>query len=58
MLLSGAGRPGLDPAHPRAYSQRECAGLLEDAGYIIGRLQRYKIGWLWGLMTVAAHRGP
>jgi ubiquinone/menaquinone biosynthesis C-methylase UbiE len=48
----------LDPAHQRAYSQRECAGLLGDAGYVIGRLDRYKIGWLWGLMTVTAHRGP
>jgi hypothetical protein len=57
MPLSGAGRPGLDPAHQRAYSQRECAGLLEAAGYITGRLERYKIG-LWGLMTVTAHRGP
>jgi ubiquinone/menaquinone biosynthesis C-methylase UbiE len=47
----------LDPAHQRAYSQRECAGLLGDAGYIIGRLDRYKIGWLWGLMTVTARRG-
>lgn len=32
-------------------------GFRGDAAYIVGRLERYKIGWLWGLMTVTARRG-
>src|SRR5205807_397586 len=38
-------------AHRRAYGARECRRLLEGAGLEVIRLERYKISWLWGLMT-------
>jgi len=44
----------LDPAHRRAYGQKECRDFLVRAGFQIEALERYKIDWLWGLMTARA----
>jgi hypothetical protein len=44
----------LDPAHRRAYGQKECRNFLVRAGFQIEALERYKIDWLWGLMTARA----
>lgn len=41
------------PYH-RIYGSSECRGLLETAGYEVLSLERYKISWLWGLMTAVA----
>lgn len=41
-------------AHFKMYGSRECKTLLEQAGFQVTRLDRYKISWLWGLMTVIA----
>jgi ubiquinone/menaquinone biosynthesis C-methylase UbiE len=41
-------------AHFRAYTQRECGELLRRAGFIDVLVDRYKIGWLWGLFTATA----
>ena len=41
-------------AHFRAYSQRTCGRLLADSGYGVVQIERYKISWLWGLMTATA----
>jgi len=38
-------------AHFKAYGEKECRGLLEEAGYVDVIVDRYKISWLWGLMT-------
>lgn len=38
-------------AHFKTYGERECMRLLEEAGYPEVRVKRYKINWLWGLMT-------
>jgi ubiquinone/menaquinone biosynthesis C-methylase UbiE len=38
-------------AHYKTYRQRECLELLEQAGHAERRIERYKISWLWGLMT-------
>ena len=38
-------------AHFRVYGERELLALLQRAGYPQGRVERYKISWLWGLMT-------
>jgi ubiquinone/menaquinone biosynthesis C-methylase UbiE len=49
------------PAHFKVYRQRDCLGLLAKAGYPDAEIERYKISWLWGLMTVkvtAAGWGP
>lgn len=43
-----------DPAHYRMYRSRECARLLSRAGFKLCKLDRYKISWLWGLMTARA----
>jgi ubiquinone/menaquinone biosynthesis C-methylase UbiE len=38
-------------AHFRTYGREECRHLLEEAGFIAVRIDRYRISWLWGLMT-------
>lgn len=38
-------------AHFKVYRSRECLSLLQQAGYADARIERYKINWLWGLMT-------
>jgi ubiquinone/menaquinone biosynthesis C-methylase UbiE len=35
----------------KTYREAECRELLERAGFREVRLERYKINWLWGLMT-------
>ncbi len=46
-----------DRAHFRTYGREECRRLLERAGFRVARIDRYKISWLWGLMTALA-RNP
>lgn len=46
----------IDPAHQRAYGSRECLQLLNRAGYAETAVERYRINWLWGLMTARAVR--
>lgn len=48
----------VDPAHRRAYGTRECTALLARAGYADPVVERYKITWLWGLMTARATVPP
>ena len=43
-------------AHFRTYGQKECAQLFEKAGLRRVRVERYKINWLWGLMTAVGQR--
>jgi hypothetical protein len=35
----------------RTYRQKECAALIRAAGFRDVTIERYKISWLWGLMT-------
>jgi ubiquinone/menaquinone biosynthesis C-methylase UbiE len=41
------------PSHFKIYRKQECLRLLREAGYGYGDVdvERYKISWLWGLMT-------
>lgn len=39
------------PAHFKIYRKRECMRLLEEAVHGEMNVERYKINWLWGLMT-------
>lgn len=39
------------PAHVKVYRERECLRLLKEAGHPQAHIERYKINWLWGLMT-------
>ncbi len=43
-------------SHHRTYGQRECETLLEDHGFTDAKVERYKINWLWGLMTATAQK--
>jgi len=43
-------------AHYKTYRQAECAALLKEAGHALARIERYKINWLWGLMTAIAEK--
>lgn len=47
-----------DRAHFRTYGQEDCRRLVQQAGFLDVRVDRYKINWLWGLMTVVARRAP
>ena len=38
-------------AHIKTYRERECVGLLQEAGYVVVDIDRYRINWLWGMMT-------
>lgn len=44
------------PAHVKAYRQREFLRLLERAGHPGARIERYRVGWFWGMMTATARR--
>lgn len=46
----------LDPSHFRTYGTKRCRRMLEAAALRVARLERYKITWLWGLMTAVAER--
>jgi ubiquinone/menaquinone biosynthesis C-methylase UbiE len=46
------------PAHFKVYRERECLQLLKEAGYTPAGIDRYKINWLWGLMTARATKQP
>src|SRR5213593_4677584 len=43
-------------AYYRAYRERECRVLLEALGIGPVRTDRYKISWLWGLMTAVVQK--
>lgn len=44
------------PAYFKSYRKQECTELLKENGYVIVEADRYKISWLWGLMTVSAKK--
>ena len=45
-----------DRSHFRTYSVRQCRRLLEAANARDMTIDKYKISWLWGLMTAIAHK--
>jgi ubiquinone/menaquinone biosynthesis C-methylase UbiE len=38
----------------RIYGSGECAALLQAAGFDVEKVERFRVGWLWGMMTVSA----
>ena len=38
-------------SHFKAYGERECLGLLKEVRPSHAVIERYRISWLWGLMT-------
>ncbi|MGH7562930.1 MAG: class I SAM-dependent methyltransferase [Gemmatimonadota bacterium] len=47
----------LEPAHHRTYGTSACQRMLREAGLGGIRVERYRIGRLWGLMTATGVRG-
>ena len=45
-------------AHLKTYGKDACERLLRDTGYGNVRVERYKINWLWGMMTAKAQAHP
>jgi ubiquinone/menaquinone biosynthesis C-methylase UbiE len=43
-------------AHVKVYRERDCLQLLQAAGHSLAVVERYKISWLWGLMTARASK--
>lgn len=41
-------------AHYRVYRRRECQDLLKASAFTDVAVERYKINWLWGMMTATA----
>jgi 2-polyprenyl-3-methyl-5-hydroxy-6-metoxy-1,4-benzoquinol methylase len=41
----------------KTYRQHECLEVIHAAGYRDVGIERYKISWLWGLMTAIARKG-
>ena len=44
----------IEPGHRRTYGTEGCGRLLREAGFGDVRVERYRIGGLWGLMTGTA----
>jgi len=42
----------------RTYREVECLALLREAGFASVQFERYKINWLWGLMTAVVTISP
>ena len=45
-----------DPAHLRMFGRDACRDMLTAAGFHTRFIDRYKISWLWGLMTAVAEK--
>jgi len=45
-------------AHFKTYGQDTCERLLQNTGYDNIQIERYKISWLWGLMTAKGTKLP
>lgn len=46
-----------NPTHQPAITRTECGEMLEAEGFRVTSLDRYRISWLWGLMTAVATAG-
>ncbi len=46
----------VDRAHFQTYGQKQCRRLVEQAGFTGVAIDRYKISWLWALMTAVGRK--
>lgn len=51
-------RRRVERAHHRVFRSRELAALLTDAGFADVRVERWRIGLRWGMMTATASAAP
>lgn len=47
----------VDAGHYRTYDAASLRSLLARTGWAVARMERYRVGWFWGLMTVTAVAG-
>lgn len=47
-----------DPAHGRPLTGAEAIDAMRSAGFVDLRMERFRIGLWWGMMTLAARRDP
>lgn len=45
-------------AFHRLYSLRDCRRELERAGFVVERVDRFRVGWIWGMMRFVARSAP
>jgi len=45
-----SGVPRTDDTFYGSYTSRRCRQLLEGAGFTVERHERFRVGWLWGMM--------
>jgi ubiquinone/menaquinone biosynthesis C-methylase UbiE len=43
-------------AHFKTYREQECVQLLKEAGHATVEIDRYRISWLWGMMTARVRK--
>ena len=43
-------------AYVKAYGENQCRRMLKEAGFAAVRIDRFKINWLWGLMTAVGEK--
>ncbi|MEO8754665.1 MAG: methyltransferase domain-containing protein [Casimicrobiaceae bacterium] len=46
----------VDRAHAPIAGRAECEGTLRDAGFDAPTIRRFRVGWLWGMMTARARK--
>lgn len=56
MRLRARWEAAVDPAFRHVYGTLEMQALLVAGGFDVAVIDRYKIGWSWGLMTVVAKK--
>lgn len=45
-----------DPSHHRSYTSAHASRLLREAGLVVDTVRAFRVNWLWGMMTLSAHR--
>ncbi len=47
-----------NPAVRRVYAASQCRQLLEASGFTVERVERFRVGWLWGMMSLHSTAAP
>lgn len=46
----------IEPSIRATYRSDQARGLLESAGLVVDEQRSYRVDWLWGMVTLSAHR--
>ncbi len=44
------------PAFHETYTLRSCRSLLEESGFEVTHAERFRVGWMWGMMSLVCRR--